>query len=204
MISCLRGKVIHLEDHAIVLDVMGIGFHLQCSSKSIGMLEEGQEVTLFTELQMREHDVTLFGFHNERERFWFKTLLNVQGVGGRVALAILSSMTIDELLQALMMQDKVMIQRAEGVGPKLASRILVELKDKVGNDITLPSAKIVALKPLTENSSLIMMQEAVSVLVNLGYQRDQALSMIQKAHEDGEIKHLDQLIKKALKEGTAR
>lgn len=201
MIGKLKGVVDGIdEDHALI-DVHGVGYLVQASSRTLTALHQGDAVTLFIETQVREDAIRLFGFIAEQERAWFRLLQTVQGVGAKVALAILSSLTGGEIATAIGTQDKAMIGRAPGVGPKLAQRIVTELKDKspaltaidLGHS-TIASSGIehVAPKPVAD---------AISALVNLGYPQASAMSAIAAAVKAlGDGAETSALIRQGLKE----
>ena len=142
MIAKLTGIIDSLTDNGAVIDVGGVGYLGFCSARSLGRLDKGATVSLLVETHVREDHIHLFGFLDAGERDWFRLLVTVQGVGARVALAILSVIDGSELVQAIATADKAAITRAPGVGPKLAARILNELKDKVG-DVALGDRKSV-------------------------------------------------------------
>lgn len=178
MIAKLKGWVDTLELDAVVLDVNGVGYHVLASSKTLSQLSEGQAAILFIEPLVRQEQTQLFGFMDADERQWFRLLLNVQGVGGKVALSILSALTTEELTQAIALQDSTTVCRADGVGPKLAGRIVLELKDK---------APSMSSQPLRVINGNLANQEALSALLNLGYKRAeaaQALSDIEATNQD--------------------
>ena len=145
MIARLTGTLAEVAVDAAVLDVGGVGYLVQASARTLTAIGPvGGTVMLYTELQVREDAMTLFGFGSAGERDWFRLLTGVQGVGGRVALSILSVLAEDELTRAVASQDKAMVARANGVGPKLAERIVRELKDKVvGVAIGLPVGAVI-------------------------------------------------------------
>ncbi len=173
MIAKLTGVIDSLTDNGAVIDVGGVGYLVFCSSRSLARLATGEAASLLVETHVREDHIHLFGFLDAGERDWFRLLVTVQGVGARVALAILSVIDGTELVQAIAAADKAAITRAPGVGPKLAARILNELKDKVA-DVTLgPGAAV-----REEGTAL---SDAVSALVNLGYNSSQALAAINLA-----------------------
>jgi holliday junction DNA helicase RuvA len=156
-------------DHAVI-DVGGVGYLVQASTRTLSAIGPvGGAVMLFTELQVREDAMTLFAFGSAGERDWFRLLTGVQGVGGRVALAILSVLSAEELHKAVASGDKAMVARAQGVGPKLAERIVRELKDKAGG-LVLGSAALAAA-PVTGAAN-----DAVSALTNLGFRPAEANS----------------------------
>uniref|UniRef100_UPI0015767C9E Holliday junction branch migration protein RuvA n=1 Tax=Sphingomonas bacterium TaxID=1895847 RepID=UPI0015767C9E len=133
MIARLSGTLVESTADALVIDVAGVGYLAQASTRTLSTIGPiGGTVILLTEMQVREDAVTLFAFGSAGERDWFRLLTGVQGVGGRVALAILSVLTPEELIRAISSGDKAMISRAQGVGPKLAQRIAMELRDKTG------------------------------------------------------------------------
>jgi len=192
MIARLTGTLAEsASDHAVI-DVGGVGYLVQASARTLGSLGPlGSDVRVFTELQVREDAMTLFGFASASERDWFRLLTGVQGVGGRVALAILSVLDGNDLSRAIASQDKAMVARANGVGPKLAERIVRELKDKVGGAaMTVPG--IVAPAGAV--------QDALSALLNLGFRPAEASAAVAKAGEElGGGAGLDALVRVALK-----
>ena len=201
MIVHLKGRVEAVDSPAAVIDVNGVGYEVLCSGKTLSALPNlGEAVYLFTVHIEREDGSTLYGFATQAERALFRTLMTVQGVGGKVALAILSALTPSELQTAILSGDKTMLTRADGVGPKLALRLVTELKDKVlgaAGPMEISGAK----KTAAPESSLA--NDALSALQNLGYPRGDAYLAIQKAIASGHEK-LDDLIKAALKELMAK
>lgn len=201
MIAQLKGEISYLADDRMVLDVNGVGYLLQISRALLSRgLRPGQSITVAVETQVREDAITLYGFANQEEQAWFRLLQTVQGVGARVALAILAILPPEQLQLAIAAQDKAQITRADGVGPKLAARILTELKDKaLGSAFaTVPMPSI----PAAANSNAA--QDAISALVNLGYGRSEATSAIARASQSlGEKAVLNDLIKAGLKELAA-
>src|SRR6266852_2763458 len=128
MIAKLRGTIDALGEDSAVIDVNGVGYLVSCPSRTLGALRVGQDAVLAIETQVREDRIQLFGFSDPAERDWFRLLQTVQGVGGRVALAILSALAPDKLVQVIAAGDRAALTRADGVGPKLATRVLAELK----------------------------------------------------------------------------
>ncbi len=192
MIARLTGTLAEAAaDHAVI-DVGGVGYLVQASARTLNVIGPvGGTVMVFTEMQVREDAMALFAFGSSGERDWFRLLTGVQGVGGRVALAILSVLDADELNRAIASQDKAMVARANGVGPKLAERIVRELKDKVGG-IALGGA---AAPPSTGTAP-----DAVSALINLGFRPAEASVAVAKADEElGAGAGLDALVRVALK-----
>jgi len=205
MIAKLRGTVDQVGEDWAVIDVNGVGYLVSCPGRTLSALVVGKPATLAIETQVREDRIQLFGFLDAAERDWFRLLQTVQGVGGRVALAILSALAPGQLVQVIASGDRAAITRADGVGPKLAARILTELKEKAGG-IALgalahqPAAAGKAAKgaaPAAPNISV----DAVSALVNLGYGRAEAFGAVASASRTlGDTASLDALIKAGLKE----
>ncbi|WP_157215016.1 Holliday junction branch migration protein RuvA [Flavisphingomonas formosensis] len=198
MIARLSGSLAEsVADHAVI-DVGGVGYLVQASSRTLSALGPiGGAVMLFTEMQVREDAITLYGFGSAGERDWFRLLTSVQGVGGRVALAILSVLSPDELSRAVAGGDKAMVTRANGVGPKLAQRIVNELKDKVGA-IPIGSAGSVAVAPPGGAAA-----DALSALANLGFRPAEANAAVAAAQEDlGDGATLDALVRLALRKAA--
>ena len=195
MIARLTGILAEsAADHAVI-DVGGVGYLVQASARTLNVLGAvGGSVMVFTEMQVREDAMTLFAFGSAAERDWFRLLTGVQGVGGRVALSILSVLDESELSRAIATQDKAMVARANGVGPKLAERIVRELKDKVGGVVvglsgTAPVAGAAA--------------DAVSALPGLGFKPGEAVLAVAKAEEElGSGVALDALVRLALRKAT--
>ena len=182
-------------DHAVI-DVAGVGYLVQASTRTLSAIGAiGGQVMLFTEMQVREDAITLFGFGSAGERDWFRLVTSVQGVGGRVALAILSVLTPEELSRAVASGDKAMIARANGVGPKLAQRIAMELRDKVGAIDLGPGAA-----PAPKGGAAA---DALSALANLGFRPAEANSAVAAAvAELGEGASLDALVRLALRKAA--
>jgi len=132
MIGKLKGILDSIGDESIIIDVGGVGYEVHCSARTLGSLPAINEpCTMMIETHVRETEIKLFGFANDMERDWFKLLQSVQGVGAKVALAIQSTLSAGDLASAIALQDKAMVARAPGVGPKVAQRIVLELKNKV-------------------------------------------------------------------------
>ncbi|MBT5072751.1 MAG: Holliday junction branch migration protein RuvA [Kordiimonadaceae bacterium] len=196
MIAKLRGKLDSFGEDWCIIDVNGVGYHVFCSARTLNNLNGiGEEVTLLIETHIREDHFHLFGFATELERDWFRLVQTVQGVGAKVALAILSTISPDELSNSIAAQDKTVVGRASGVGPKLATRIIHELKDKV--------AKF-AIAPLKSDDGTQVrssaMGDAVSALSNLGYKQAEAYTAVSKALNDGAEDDVQTLIRLGLKE----
>ncbi len=187
------------EDWAMV-DVSGVGYLLFCSSRTLGRLPGAREaVSLLVETHVREDHIHLYGFIDRAERDWFRLLGTVQGVGAKMALAILSALTPEELIQAIAAQDKTQLIRANGVGQKLAGRIVAELKDKVAG-LALGPAVVTALANGAAGTAGPG-KDAVSALVNLGYGRSEAFGAVALASRRlGEAAPLEALVREGLKE----
>ena len=196
MIAKLRGVLDSYGEDWCIVDVGGVGYHIFCSSRTLTNLSGlGEEVTLLIETHIREDHFHLFGFATELERDWFRLVQTVQGVGAKVALAILSAVGPDELSNSIAAQDKTVVGRASGVGPKLATRIIHELKDKVAKFAITP------IQPdggSAKKSSA--MGDAVSALSNLGYRQAEAYTAVSKALNDGADDDVQTLIRLGLKE----
>ncbi len=172
MIAKLKGLVDSTGDDWAIIDVTGVGYRVFCSAPTLGRLRPGEAATLLIETHMREDHIHLYGFIDAAELDWFRLLTTVQGVGAKVGLAILSVQGADDLARALASGDRAAITRANGVGAKLATRILSELKDKAGE---------VALGPAAGPDEKGSAGDAASALVNLGYSASEALGAVSQA-----------------------
>ncbi len=197
MIAKLTGAVDSLGSDWIVVDVQGVGYLASCSRRTLSGLTPGQPVRLLTEMRARDELPYLYGFIDALERDWFRLLTTVQGVGAKVALSILSVLSPDRLMVAIAAQDRAALGQADGVGPKLATRLLSELKDKTpalgigpGVTIDIPSA--------VSSESGGLLNDAVSALVNLGYGRSEALVVVSRLKREDDT--LSDLIRRCLKE----
>ncbi len=195
MIAMLAGIVEQRGTDSLVLDVNGVGYLVFASARTLGRVPaRGEPLRLLVETHVREDHIHLYGFADEAERSWFRLLTTVQGVGARLGLAILSVLAPDALATAILAQDKAALARADGVGPKLATRIASELKDKVGGIALGPAASVGA--PAGAAAA-----DAVSALVNLGYSRSDAFGAVtQAAKRLGEAAKIDALIRVGLQE----
>jgi holliday junction DNA helicase RuvA len=194
MIARLTGTLEDSGPDWAVIDVAGVGYLVHCSARTLDALgSRGERATVFTDLQVSENDMRLIGFASAAEREWFRLLTGVQGVGSKMALAVLSALTVEDLQSACANGDAAMVARAQGVGPKLAGRIVNELKDKAGG---LPSAPGAAPPPPVGSASA----DAVSALQNLGFKPAVAASAV--AHAQGELgegAELNDLVRVALR-----
>lgn len=182
MIARLRGRVDGTGDDWAVIDVNGVGYLVHCSSRTLGDLSRAaDEVALYIETHVREDRIQLFGFVAEQERSWFRLLNSVQGVGARVALGILGTMRIDDIVQAIALQDKTPLTKAQNVGPKLAQRIVTELKDKAAGLTLSTAARAPQAGDVPAVAADGAMADAVSALVNLGFGQAQAMGAVAKA-----------------------
>lgn len=195
MIARLRGVVDALEGASCVMDVGGVGYLVFCSTRTLAALPAGALASLLIETQVREDAISLYGFSTGAERDWFRLLITVQGVGARVALALLSALSPDQLIAAIATADKAALTRTPGVGPKLAIRILTELREKAGG---MPGGGGAMLTmPAAGNSVLA---DALSALTNLGYRRAEAEAALAGAAQAyGDTAALDILIRAGLK-----
>jgi Holliday junction DNA helicase RuvA len=186
MISKLKGIVDEVTNSAVILDVGGVGYDLLCSTQTLSQLPPvGSPCTLHTDMVVREDSITLFGFLTVGERQWFRLLTTVQGVGNRVALSLLSLAEGHQLAQAISNQDKLFIARAEGVGPKLAARLITELKDKVDKLGVTASAQTSAVHLASfagHSSGNSTAEDAVSALIALGYKPFEARTAVQNIY----------------------
>jgi Holliday junction DNA helicase RuvA len=215
MIGRLKGLVDGVGDGWVLIDVNGVCYLVEGSGRMLSSLPgQGELVTLAIETYVREDQFRLFGFLSEEERSWFKLLLGVQGVGAKVALAIQSVLSVSELSQAVMAQDKTMVSRAPGVGPKVAQRIVQELKDKVpeasfvvaGHGASAGGASDDA-GDMNQPDMNTTVSDALSALTNLGYARSQAhvavmtvMGQLNQSDDGAETFSTEALIKSALKE----
>ncbi len=199
MIAKLRGLLDETGADWAVIDVQGVGYLVHCSAKTLSALgERGEACTLYTDLQVSENDMRLLGFAEAGERDWFRLLTQVQGVGSKVALAILSALSAGELQSACANGDAAMVARANGVGPKLAGRIVNELKDKAGG---MPGGGMAGGLPVSAISQAgAASADAISALENLGFKPATAARAVAIAQSElGEGASEGELIRVALK-----
>ncbi len=217
MIAKLRGMVDTIGEDYFIIDVNGVGYLVYASAKTLARLHVGEGASVLTETVVREDSITLFGFASALEKEWFITLTKVQGVGAKVCLSILSALTPLQLAQAISAQDKASFTRANGVGPKLAARIVTELKDKI---VTIPVAATTTTAEIEKEldmdadqevnayeDSLVAMEsnsansdDAISALVNLGYQQIEAYRVVNKVQSENPNADVSELIRLSLKE----
>ena len=202
MIGKLKGIVDSYGEDYIILEVNGVGYQVHCSARTLQALPAPAEVvTLSIETYVREDQIKLFGFASDIEREWFRLLQTVQGVGAKVAMSVLGTLKVSELASAVAMRDKAMVARAPGVGPKVAERIVTELKDKVPAFTNIDPAVVHLAGALDEKRAPRPIADAVSALVNLGYGQPQAAAAIAAAARNaGEDADTATLIRHGLKE----
>jgi holliday junction DNA helicase RuvA len=202
MIGKLKGLVDSYGDDFVVIDVNGVGYVAFCSGRTLQSLPKpGEAATLAIETYVREDQIKLFGFATDSERDWFRILLNVQGVGTKVALAILSTFRPADLASAIALKDVSAITRTPGVGKKLAERIVLDLKDKAPAFAAVDPAVVKLQGDIEERRGPQPARDAVSALVNLGYPQVQASSAVAAAlRTAGEDAKTEALIRLALKE----
>ncbi|MEE2971462.1 MAG: Holliday junction branch migration protein RuvA [Pseudomonadota bacterium] len=199
MIAKLTGLLDSQGDDWLVIDVGGVGYMVFCSGRTLSSLPSaGATVALSIDTHVREDHIHLYGFADQIERDWFRLLTTVQGVGARVALAILTVLSPDNLADAVISQDRAMLTQAPGVGPKLGQRIVNELKDRAG-DLTV--VRPAAFAAAAEGGAAAAIGDATSALINLGYQRAEAFGAVSEAARRlGDDPALDDLIRGGLRE----
>lgn len=200
MIAQLTGRVEALEDGRCIIDVNGVGYLVHASTRTLAALPAAPEVArLLVETHVREDAILLYGFINSAERDWFRLLTTVQGVGGRVALSVLSALSPRDLVAAIASGDRASLTRAPGVGARLAVRLLTELRDKAG---AMPSAPGFAVPtPVVRGVA----EDAVSALINLGYRRVEAQPVVTRVVERlGDGAAIDAVLRDSLKELAQR
>lgn len=221
MIAKLKGVIDNIGEDCCIIDVNGVGYLVNMSSRSLSRLKQGEFTSLLIETVIKEDSITLFGFQSPWEKEWFNTLTKIQGVGGKVCLSILSALSPAQLSQAVAAQDKSSFLRAAGVGPKLAARLVTELKDKI---VTIPveymnrealndsldadddtnvktKSKTKAVAPKEETDlTYTQTEDVTSALTNLGYQKIDAYRVASEVCLKNPTADLSTLIRLALKE----
>ena len=202
MIGKLKGIIDSYGEDFIVLDVQGVGYLVHCSARTLQALPgAGEAATLSIETHVREDQIRLFGFLSDTEREWFRLLQTVQGVGAKVALAVLGTLKPGDLASAIALQDKATLSRAPGVGKKVAERMVTELRDKAPAFSSADPAVVHLQADLAERRAPQPVADAVSALVNLGYAQLQASAAIASAQRSaGDKATTEQLIRLGLKE----
>ena len=201
MIGKLKGVIDTIGEDFVILDVHGVGYVVQCSGRTLAHAGQvGEAATLAIETHVREDSIRLYGFATDAERDWFRLLQTVQGVGAKVALAVLGAMSTEELAVAITRQDKARIAQAQGIGPRLAARLAAELKDKVPAGVTLAEMQA-AVAGAAEATEPPAVQDAVAALLTLGYGRPQAAEAAACARKTlGAAADAAALIRQALKQ----
>jgi Holliday junction DNA helicase RuvA len=198
LIAKLKGIVDTVDADSAIIDVGGVGYLVSASARTLRELAAGDEVTVLVETIVREDAIALYGFLETAERNWFRILTTVQGVGARVALSILSTLSPDEIARAIAAQDRATLSRPAGVGPKLAARLATELKDKAAAFGVAPLGKGVEAPVMPAGS---INEDAVSALVNLGYKRVEAFGAVARVTQRlGADARLDAVIRAGLQE----
>lgn len=209
MIGKLTGIIDHTDLGHMILDVNGVGYFVHASARTLGKIgSKGDPTSVLIETQVREDAITLYGFADAIEQEWFKLLTSVQGVGAKAGLAILAACPPERLALVIASGDKAAVQAANGVGPKLALRVITELKDKAGKMDLSPKAVDVPVGGSVDNSVSVAQagddgieKDALSALINLGYARADAYEAVAKARNDND--DLQDIIRAALKELSA-
>jgi Holliday junction DNA helicase RuvA len=202
MIGKLKGVIDSYGEDFVIIDVHGVGYQVHCSARTLQELPRaGEPATLSIETHVREDQIRLFGFQGDFEREWFRLLQTVQGVGAKVALNVLGTLKPADLASAIATRDKAMVARTPGVGPKVAERIVTELKDKVPAYAHIDPALVQLSGALDEKRAPRPVADAVSALVNLGYGQPQAAAAIAAAARNaGDGAEVKTLIRLGLKE----
>ena len=205
MIASLTGNLASIGKSEIILEVNGVGYLLNVSSKLVSSLGEiGSKLSVFTDLQIKDDKILMYGFATSNEQSFFRLLQSVQGIGPKAALSILSALTINELILAITSGDKAMISRAEGVGPKVAARVTAELSEKVSNmhlnfgnnDISKnfqeKNSNVLKSNFLNEEDQFFdVVEDTISALINLGYTRSEVFSVVMAIKKDFNLKKIN-------------
>jgi Holliday junction DNA helicase RuvA len=202
VIGKLKGLIDSYGEDYVILDVGGVGYQVHCAARTLQALpSSGEAAVLAIETYVREDQIRLFGFRSDTEREWFRLLQTVQGVGAKVALAVLSTLPPSDLANAIALRDKAAVARTPGVGPKVAERIVTELKDKTPAFATVDPAAAHLAGAIDEHTAPRPVADAISALVNLGYGQPQAAAAIAQASRSaGEDAETAALIRLGLKE----
>ena len=206
MIAQLSGRLVSADLTNLILDVQGVGYLVHVTGRTLAQIgQPGDMVTLVTELLVREDSLTLYGFKDTAEQAAFRMLQTVQGVGAKAALSILTTLPADQLSQAILAGDKAMVSRADGIGPKLAQRIINELAQKLPASLTtgpapFGPASAGEFEGAAADTGQQLAQDALSALVNLGYSRTEAFEAVSQIKQSEEAKNISALIALALKQ----
>ena len=205
MIASLTGNLASIGKSEIILEVNGVGYLLNVSSKLVSSLGEiGSKLSVFTDLQIKDDKILMYGFATSNEQSFFRLLQSVQGIGPKAALSILSALTINELILAITSGDKAMISRAEGVGPKVAARVTAELSEKVSNMQLIDGSNDISKDSQDKNSNVLksnflneedqffdVVEDTISALINLGYTRSEVFSVVMAIKKDFNLKKIN-------------
>ena len=205
MIASLTGNLTSIGKSEIILEVNGIGYLLNVSSKlAFSLGEIGSKLSVFTDLQIKDDKILMYGFATSNEQSFFRLLQSVQGIGPKAALSILSALTINELILAITSGDKAMNSRAEGVGPKVAARITAELSEKVSNMHLIAGSNDISKNSQEKNSNVLksnflneedkffdVVEDSISALINLGYSRSEVFSVVMAIKKDFNLKKIN-------------
>ncbi|HEY8595534.1 MAG TPA: Holliday junction branch migration protein RuvA [Devosiaceae bacterium] len=202
MIGRLKGLIEAYGDDHVLIDVNGVCYEAFCSSRTLSNLPRpGEAAVLYIEMIVREDMIRLYGFASEAEKAWFRLLFTVQGVGARVALAILSTLSASELASAIALQDKAAVGRAPGVGPKLAQRVVTELKGKVPDLSGIDAGTLGLQTAIGEGAASANVSDAISALTNLGYSGANASAAVARIiAREGDDTPTEKLIRLGLRE----
>ena len=203
MIAQLRGTIVHTDTQLIIVDVQGVGYELHVSGRTQSQLSAlSGDVIILTEMQVREDSMILFGFIDAAERHAFRLLITVQGVGAKAAMAILSVLDPNALTEAIIAGDKAMVAQADGVGPKIAQRVVNELSEKIGKipDFVGGTSGSDFVDSALDSADTAIKQDAVSALANLGYGRSEAHAAVIRAQRAGADATVSSLIAASLRE----
>jgi Holliday junction DNA helicase RuvA len=202
VIGKLKGLIDSYGEDYVILDVQGVGYQVHCAARTLQALPPpGEAAVLSIETYVREDQIRLFGFRSDTEREWFRLLQTVQGVGAKVALAVLSTLPPQDLANAIALRDKAAVARTPGVGPKVAERIVTELKDKTPALASVDPAVVHLSGALDDDRAPRPVTDAISALVNLGYGQPQAAAAVAAAaRAAGDKAETAQLIRLGLKE----
>src|SRR5262245_58561490 len=202
MIGKLTGKIEFTGEDRVLVDVNGVGYLVQTSARTLKRLREmGETASLLIETQVREDAINLIGFADAEEQNAFRVLTTVQGVGTKVALSLLSTLSPSQLSGAIVNQDTKLLSSADGVGGKLAARLVTELKDKAAS---IASAAVIAFPAQGKTTSNSLAGDAVSTLANLGFRRDEAFAAVMRALEKNREASFDEVIRLALQDLSQR
>ena len=199
MIAKLTGLLDSIGDGWVVVETGGVGYLVYCSARTLRAVgTPGSTISMLIDTHVREDHIHLYGFPSPEERTWFRLLQTVQGVGARMALGVLDTLSADALVEAILAQDAVALTQANGVGPKLGKRLVSELKDKISDLAPASFASTTSTQGAADNDATV---DAVSALVNLGYRRVEAFGAVSRARQSlGTSAEVGALIREGLKE----